>query len=108
MTSTPSNTLLVPAEAEHGQRHGNTDVDADLADFNLLLELGGCGAGGGEDGGAVAVRVGVDEGCGGGKGRDGDEEEDRGEEFGGIGDVFEGVAGGESGGSKGNDCRCEL
>jgi hypothetical protein len=53
--------LLVPREAEHGQRDGDGDVDPQLAGFDLLLEAGGGGAGFGEDGGAVAVFVCVDQ-----------------------------------------------
>ena len=57
----PRHTLLVAREAEHGQRDGDGDVDPQLAGFDLLLEAGGGGAGFGEDGGAVAVFVGVDQ-----------------------------------------------
>jgi hypothetical protein len=53
--------LLVPREAEHRQRDGDGDVDPQLAGFDLLLEAGGGGAGFGEDGGAVAVFVCVDQ-----------------------------------------------
>lgn len=53
-------TLLVTGEGEHGQWHGDGDVDTQLAGLDVLLEAGGGGAGAGEDGGAVAVLVGVD------------------------------------------------
>ena len=59
--TTSSNTLLVTRERKHGQRHGDGHVDTDLAGFDLLLELGGGGARAGEDGGAVAVLVLVDQ-----------------------------------------------
>ena len=58
--TTTGNTLLITSEGEHGKRDGNGNVDAELTGFNLLLELGGSGAGAGEDGGTVAVLVGVD------------------------------------------------
>ena len=59
--TTSSNTLFVTREREHGQRHGDGHVDTDLAGFDLLLELGGGGTRAGEDGGAVAVLVLVDQ-----------------------------------------------
>lgn len=40
----PSDTLLVPGEGEHGKRHGNGDVDADLTGLKILLEARGAGA----------------------------------------------------------------
>lgn len=52
---------FVAGEAEHGQGDGDGDVDANLAGLEVLLEQGGRGPGAGEDGGAVAVRVGVDQ-----------------------------------------------
>ena len=53
--------LLVAREGEHGERDRDGHVDADLAGFDVLLEAR-CGrAGAGEDRGAVAVLVGVDE-----------------------------------------------
>jgi hypothetical protein len=56
-----SNALLVPGKREHGQRHGNGHVDAQLPGFDVLLEPRRRGPRGGEDGGAVAVLVGVGE-----------------------------------------------
>ena len=53
---------LVPAPREHGQRHRNGHVDADLADLNACLELA-CGrAALREDRCAVSVFVRVDDG----------------------------------------------
>lgn len=57
-------TLLVAGEGEHRQWDGDGNVDADLAGLDVLLEVGGSGAGAGEDGGAVTVFVSVDEGDG--------------------------------------------
>lgn len=54
------NTLLVSGEAEHGQGDGNGYIDTDLAGLDLVHEFAGGGAGAREDGGAVAVFVGVD------------------------------------------------
>lgn len=76
--------LLVPREAEHGQRHGDGHVDADLAGFYFLLEAGGGATGAGEDGDAVAVFVGVDEGDGGVDGGDGEADEYRAEDLGRV------------------------
>ena len=59
--ATTSNTLLVTGEREHGQRDGDGHVNANLAGFDVLLEPRGRGARAGEDGGAVAVFVGVDQ-----------------------------------------------
>lgn len=56
-----SNALLVSGEGEHGEWHGDRDIDTDLTGFNVLLEAGGGWAGAGEDGGSVAVLVLVDE-----------------------------------------------
>ncbi len=53
--------LLVSGEAEHGQRHGDGHVDTDLPGLELLLEQGRRGAGAGEDRGAVAVGVRIDQ-----------------------------------------------
>ena len=53
--------LLVTGEGEHGQRDGDGHVDAQLAGFTFLLEARGGRAGASEDGGTVAVFVGVDE-----------------------------------------------
>ena len=62
--STTSDGLLVAGEGEHGKGDGNRDVDSNLAGLDLLLEASrGC-AGACEDGGAVAVFVGVDKGDG--------------------------------------------
>ena len=55
------NTLLVSSERKHGQGHGDGHVDTKLTGFNVLLEPRRRRAGGGEDGGAVAVFVGVGE-----------------------------------------------
>jgi hypothetical protein len=57
-----SHRLLVAGEREHGQGDRDRDVDSDLSGFDFLLEAGGGRAGAGEDGGAVAVFVCVDEG----------------------------------------------
>jgi len=54
-------TLLVTGEGEHGQWDRDGHVDAQLAGFDVLLEARGGGAGAGEDGGAVAVLVGIDQ-----------------------------------------------
>ncbi|MPM75276.1 hypothetical protein SDC9_122268 [bioreactor metagenome] len=48
-------------EREQRDRHRDWHVDADLANVDVFLELAGRCAGLREDGGAVAVRVGVDE-----------------------------------------------
>lgn len=53
-------TFLVTGEGEHGQWHRDGNVDTELAGLDVLLEARGGGAGAGEDGGAVAVLVGVD------------------------------------------------
>ena len=74
-------TLLIAGEAEHGQRDGDGDVDADLAGLELLLEAGGRRAGGGEDGDAVAVFVGVDQVDGFVEGVDVEADEDGAEDF---------------------------
>lgn len=58
--TTTGNTLLVTGEREHGKRDGNGHVDTELASLTLLLELRGGRAGACEDGGTVAVFVGVD------------------------------------------------
>lgn len=57
--------LFVAGEGEHGQGHGDGHVDADLAGLDGLGEMRRRGARAGEDGGAVAVLVGVYErdGC---------------------------------------------
>lgn len=60
VSTATGDTLLVTGEGEHGQWHGDGDVDAQLAGLDVLLEARGGGAGAGEDGGAVAVFVGVD------------------------------------------------
>ena len=54
-------TLLIAGETEHGQGDGDGDVDADLPGLDFFLELARCGARRGEDGGAVAVFVLVDQ-----------------------------------------------
>jgi hypothetical protein len=73
--------LLVSGEREHGKRHGDGDVDSNLAGLDLLLEAcGGC-AGACEDCGAVAVFVCVDEGDGIVEGGDGEADEDWAEDF---------------------------
>lgn len=56
----PGDTLLVPGEGKHGQRHGDGDVDPDLTGLEILLEARGAGTGTGEDGRSVAVWVLVD------------------------------------------------
>lgn len=77
-------TLLVPREAEHGQRNRDWDVDAHLAGFDVLLETRGGAAGPGKDGDAVAVFVGVDQGNGLVDGGDVDADEDGAEDFFGV------------------------
>ncbi|KUI56600.1 hypothetical protein VP1G_10870 [Cytospora mali] len=57
----PGDRPFVPREAEHGQRHGNGHVDADLAGLDVAPEGLGRAAGAREDGDAVAVLVGVDQ-----------------------------------------------
>ena len=52
---------LVSAPREHGQRHRNWYVDADLADFNLSLELASSCARVCEDCGTIPVRILVDD-----------------------------------------------
>ena len=49
-------------ETEVGNRNRDRHVDPNLADVDLVLELACHGAALGEDAGAVAVRVGIDEG----------------------------------------------
>lgn len=66
----------------HSNRRINyLHVDTELAGFELALEAGGGGAGGGEDCGAVAVFVGVNEGDGVVEGGDFETDEDRAEDF---------------------------
>ncbi|MNR13609.1 hypothetical protein D3C85_1300200 [compost metagenome] len=48
-------------EGEQRDRYRDRHVDADLADVDLFLEVTRGSAGAGEQGGAVAVRVGVDD-----------------------------------------------
>ena len=52
---------LPAAEGVVGHRHRDRHVDADHADLDLVLEPAGRAAVVGEDRGAVAVRVGVDQ-----------------------------------------------
>lgn len=59
--TSPSHAALVAREAEHGQWHGNRDVDAQLAGGDVLLELGRRRPGASEDGGAVTVWIGIDQ-----------------------------------------------
>ena len=73
--------LLVASEREHGEGDGDGNVDSNLAGLDLLLEAGrGC-ARACEDGGAVAVFVGVDEGDGVVEGGDVEADEDGAEDF---------------------------
>src|SRR6476620_8140844 len=53
---------LPAAEGVVADRNGDGDVDADHADFDLVLVTAGGAAVVGEDGGAVAVGVAVDQG----------------------------------------------
>lgn len=79
--SATSNGLLVASEGEHGKGDGDGNVDSNLAGLDLLLEASrGC-AGACEDGGAVAVFVGVDEGDGVVEGGDVEADEDGAEDF---------------------------
>src|SRR5690606_26081051 len=48
-------------EGEQRYRHRNRHVDPDLTHIDVFLEAAGNATGAGEDGGAVAVRVGVDD-----------------------------------------------
>lgn len=74
-------TLFIPRETEHGQRHRDGNVDTQLPYIDVLLEFGGSAAGAGEDGGAVAVGIGVDEVDGGGDGGDVEADEDGAEDL---------------------------
>ena len=77
----PEEARLVPAPREHGQRHRNGHVDADLADLNACLELA-CGrAALREDRGTVTVFVRVDDGECVVEGVGGDDDEDWAEDF---------------------------
>ena len=60
-SQTHSDALLIPAEAEHRQRHRNRHVNANLSSFDVLLEMRGGAAGSGEYGDAIAVLVGIDD-----------------------------------------------
>lgn len=53
--------FLVTCEAEHWQRDGDGDVDADLAGLDVFLKTGGCAPATGEDCNAISVLVCVDE-----------------------------------------------
>src|SRR5713101_8275070 len=53
--------VLPPAEGVEGHRHRDRDVDADHPDLHAALESLRRLAAGGEDRGAVAVGVGVDD-----------------------------------------------
>mmetsp|Transcript_69395 Transcript_69395/g.185184 ORF Transcript_69395/g.185184 Transcript_69395/m.185184 type:complete len:463 (-) Transcript_69395:135-1523(-) len=76
--------LLGGAPGEEGQRHRDWDVDAHLADLDLVLELA-CGAArGGEDHHAVAHGVGVDQLDGGLEGGGGEAAEHRREHLLGV------------------------
>lgn len=82
--ATSGDALLVTREAEHRQGNGDRDVDANLAGLDVFLEAG-CGAAGtGENGGAVAVLVGVDKIDGFVNGLDIEADEDWTEDFLGI------------------------
>eukprot|EP01022_Parablepharisma_sp_SALTPOND_P009847 TRINITY_DN14066_c0_g1_i1.p1 TRINITY_DN14066_c0_g1~~TRINITY_DN14066_c0_g1_i1.p1 ORF type:complete len:1308 (-),score=476.92 TRINITY_DN14066_c0_g1_i1:655-4578(-) len=71
-------------EAEIRHRHRDRHVDPDLADVDLVLELARRIAGAGEDGGAVAVGVGIDEGDGVIQGFQFDDAHGRAEDFLGV------------------------
>lgn len=73
--------FLISCKTEHGQRHRDGDVDAQLADVEVFLELRGRAAGAGKDGGAVAVGVRVDQVDGRGDGVDVEGDEDRAEDL---------------------------
>jgi len=79
--SATSDGLLVAGEREHGEGDRDGNVDSNLAGLDLLLEAGRRCAGACEDGGAVAVFVGVDEGDGVVEGGDVEADEDRAEDF---------------------------
>lgn len=59
--TTARNALLVSGEAEHGQRHRDRHIDADLAGLDVFSETCRGTSATGEDGDAVAVFVRVDE-----------------------------------------------
>lgn len=75
------NTLLVSSKGKHGQGHGDGHINTQLTGFDVLLEPGGGGARGGEDGGTVAVFVGVCECNSIVKGLNVETDEDRTEDF---------------------------
>jgi hypothetical protein len=56
-----SDTATRSCEAEEGQRHWNWQIDANLSHVDVVLELPRMETVVGENGRAVAVRVGVDE-----------------------------------------------
>jgi len=57
----PKRTSLVPTPREHGQGHGNRNVNSDLAHVNLPLVFPSGGTRLSEDGGSVTVLVLVDD-----------------------------------------------
>jgi hypothetical protein len=61
MCESPNSELLPAAERERAHRHRDRHVDADHADLDVELELAGGAAVAGEDRGAVAELVRVDE-----------------------------------------------
>jgi hypothetical protein len=96
--STTRDGLLVSGEREHGEGHRDGDVDSNLAGLDLFLEArGGC-AGAGEDRGAVAVFVCVDEGG------DGEADEDGAEDFFFVAGHFGGYVCDDCGADLGGKC----
>ena len=60
-TDIAEHTRLVAAPCKHGERHRDRHVHANLTDVDLVLKAAGCRTRLGEDGGTVAVGVGIDE-----------------------------------------------
>ena len=59
--TTTGNTLLITGEGEHGQWHWDGHIDTNLTGLEILLESGRSGARSSEDGGTIAILVGVDQ-----------------------------------------------
>lgn len=82
--ASPRDTLLVPRKRERRQWYRNGHVQSHLAGLDVLLEVVGGGTAPGEDGGAVAVLVGVDEVDGGVECVHGEADEDGAKDFFGV------------------------
>lgn len=98
--TTTGNTLLISSKGKHGQGHRDGHVDAQLTGFDILLEPSRGGAGGREDGGAVAVIVGICKRDGVVEGVDVEADQD------GAKDFF--FVAGHVGCDVGDDCRGDL